>query len=196
MGYRESNNHATITNVWHHQKVSNFVSKRAISGYIRLIFATCRISEILTKPDTSKIYVLDSLLTRQIGFLYTIVPVYYPWTVGFHYHPCVHSSQSYTESAFICLEFILFVVCNSLWFVTGYSRQESVLMHNTISKPSAQHTDIPFILISLQIIMIIKHIDHCWIHVPCDAKEPSEWVSTRTKPLSSIAIWILLPDKM
>ena len=96
------------------------------SGYIRLIFATCRISQILTNPAASKIHVLDSLLTRQIRFktiLYNIVSVYYPWTVGFHFQPCVHSSQSYTESAIICLEFRKFVVCNCMFstrFLKGF----------------------------------------------------------------------------
>ena len=37
--------------------------------------------------------------------LYTILPVFHPWTVGFHYHSCVHLSQSFTESDIICLEF-------------------------------------------------------------------------------------------
>ena len=110
MEYRESNNHATITNVWHHQKVSNFVSKRAKSKYILLIFATCRISEILTKPDANKIYVLYSLLTRQIGFCIQ----YHELWVSIITHVCTQS-QSYTESAIICLEFRKFVVCNRIF---------------------------------------------------------------------------------
>ena len=37
--YRASNNHATITNVWYHQKVSIFVSNRQRSRYSLRFFA-------------------------------------------------------------------------------------------------------------------------------------------------------------
>ena len=68
-------------------------------------------------------------------------------------------------------------------------------MHNVGSKPPAQHTDNPMIQISLQIIMIINHIDNWWIHVPCATKGPVNGHQSRIKPLSFIDIWIPFPAK-
>ena len=45
----------------------------------------------------------------------------------------------------------------------------------------------------LQIIMIINHIDHWWIHAHCAAKGPVNGYQARTKPLSCINIWKPLP---
>ena len=68
-------------------------------------------------------------------------------------------------------------------------------MHNAGSKPPAHHTDISIILISLQIIMRINHIDHWWIHVPCAARNPMNRYQARPKSLPIIDIWLHLPAK-
>ena len=83
-------------------------------------------------------------------------------------------------------------VQKKLRFVTGCYRQEFFLIHNAGSNPSAQHTDVPIILISLQIIMIINRIDHWWIH---EFKNPVNGCQARAKSLPCICIWIPLPAK-